>query len=380
MQTLAPHSSVNLAAPIGMLLRPIHPVEIDSTIERAARRFREEGVGVLPVSDHGEYAGCLRQSDLLIAISDGIDLFEPVSKIMGVGGIVVRPSQTGAEALRLLYDSGEPALIVIDATARVLGLVTPVELTRISEGELTPRPIGGMATPFGVYLTNGSISGGAPKWALIFTGMLLFGLFFAANAVSVSISPFLQRWGIVGGSADLVLSILTFGLFMIGLRSIPLAGTHAAEHMTVHAIEREEPLVPEVVARMPRVHPRCGTNIAAGATLFLGIMGSDLVRDQELRLMLAAFVTLIFWQPLGSLLQYYVTTKKPTRSQIESGIRAGKDLIEKYRATGSGTPSILGRLWNSGLPEVILGSLAIQIVIMGIYFALGKPGWLGVYL
>lgn len=96
--------------------------------------------------------------------------------------------------------------------------------------------------------------------------------------------------------------------------------------------------------------------------------------------MLAALITLIFWQPLGSFLQYYVTTKPPNRKQIESGIAAGNDLLDKYRSSGSSSTSILGRLWNSGLPEVILGSLAIQLLIMGIYSALGKPGWLGVYL
>jgi uncharacterized protein YqhQ len=41
--------------------------------------------------------------------------------------------------------------------------------------------------------------------------------------------------------------------------------------MVVHAIERGEPLVLEVVRRMPRVHPRCGTNLVAGIALFLGL-------------------------------------------------------------------------------------------------------------
>jgi uncharacterized protein YqhQ len=35
----------------------------------------------------------------------------------------------------------------------------------------------------------------------------------------------------------------------------------------VHAIERGEPLLAESVRAMPRVHPRCGTNIVAAAFL-----------------------------------------------------------------------------------------------------------------
>lgn len=381
MQTLMSSTfQRRLSMPIGALLRPLDPLDIHASIESAARVFRETGSGVLPIADRGEYAGRLRQSDLLEALARGVDPLQPVESIAASGGVAVQPYQSGADALRLLNDTGEPGIVVIDSYARVLGIISPADLFSDGHVALKPRSVGGMATPFGVYLTNGSVSGGAPKWALILTGMLLFGLFFTANAITVLISPWVTHLGLSNGTVDLILSILTFALFMLGLRTIPLAGTHAAEHMTVHAIERDEPLVPSVVARMPRVHPRCGTNIAAGATLFLGIMGSDLVHDQELRLMLAALITLIFWQPLGSFLQYYVTTKPPNRKQIESGIAAGNDLLDKYRSSGSSSTSILGRLWNSGLPEVILGSLAIQLLIMGIYSALGKPGWLGVYL
>ncbi|MER3495923.1 MAG: hypothetical protein C4320_03425, partial [Armatimonadota bacterium] len=60
-------------------------------------------------------------------------------------------------------------------------------------------------------------------------------------------------------------------MFVILFRLLPLAGTHAAEHMAVNALERGEPLDPEVVARMPRTHIRCGTNLAVGAGLFFGI-------------------------------------------------------------------------------------------------------------
>ena len=44
------------------------------------------------------------------------------------------------------------------------------------------------------------------------------------------------------------------------MRLLPIAGYHAAEHQSVHAMEQGEPLIPQVVKRMPRVHPRCGTS------------------------------------------------------------------------------------------------------------------------
>src|SRR5690606_35007100 len=118
-------------------------------------------------------------------------------------------------------------------------------------------------------------------------------------------------------------------VFLAGLRFAPLAGIHAAEHKVVHAIERGEELIPSVVKRMPRVHPRCGTNLAVGAMVFLGIMSWEAIGEVELRLLAALLVTVIVWRPLGTLMQYYVTTREPNEKQIAMGIRSGKALLEK---------------------------------------------------
>ena len=48
------------------------------------------------------------------------------------------------------------------------------------------------------------------------------------------------------------LNLLALTLFLLLMRVSRLAGYHAAEHQTVHAMERNETLVPEIVCRMPR--------------------------------------------------------------------------------------------------------------------------------
>jgi uncharacterized protein YqhQ len=140
------------------------------------------------------------------------------------------------------------------------------------------------------------------------------------------------------------------------MRLIPLSGIHAAEHKVVHAIERGEELLPSTVSRMPRVHPRCGTNLAIGASLFIGLGTMELPIGSALKLMIAGVATLLLWRPLGNAMQFYVTTKTPTDKHLAMGIRSGKELLAKYATDGSRRVSVFQRIVNSGMIHVIVGS------------------------
>ncbi|RYG88266.1 DUF1385 domain-containing protein [bacterium] len=168
-------------------------------------------------------------------------------------------------------------------------------------------------------------------------------------------------------AADLGLQFLPILLFVVLFRLTPLAGIHAAEHMAVNAIERSEPLVPEIVARMPRVHIRCGTNLAVGASLFMGISTTPWGAPYEIRVVVALLATLFLWKPLGTWAQLYVTTRRPNARQIESGIRAGRSLLETYARSGRVQPSIPSRIWNSGLLHVMTGSF----LMFGVVYLIG---------
>jgi uncharacterized protein YqhQ len=156
--------------------------------------------------------------------------------------------------------------------------------------------------------------------------------------------------------------VLTMVLFLLGMRLAPLSGTHGAEHQVVHAIERGEELTPEVVRRMPRVHPRCGTNLAAGATIFLAIIELPWPSNEEWRLILAALAMYIFWRPVGSILQFYATTKRPSDRQLAGGIRAAEELLDRHATSKIAMPSVARRLWNSGLVYVMAGSSLCAVV------------------
>jgi CBS domain-containing protein len=344
-----------LAERLGSLMREVDVIGPHDSLGRAARILRESPFGVAVYMGASGIEGVITEAGILEAISASGDPNRPASEAIAADFAAISPMATGFEALRLFREMGPRELIVVDPDGRPIGVVTPTDLISKPQEPVWPGLVGGMATPFGIYLTNGAIRAGAGDFALIVTGMLLFTLFFGCSVASESLL------GTMGGRIpDSLLEPISYGLptlmFLVGIRLLPLAGIHAAEHQVVHAIERGEPLVPEVVARMPRVHPRCGTNLATGLGLFFAISKSPWIPVEELRVLLGIVVSLVLWRPLGNFVQQFITTRKANRRQLQLGIDAGSELLEKFRTTRIVSVSPWRRLWASGMLHIIAGS------------------------
>ncbi|MBS1707951.1 MAG: DUF1385 domain-containing protein [Armatimonadetes bacterium] len=363
-----------LGMPAGALARPVDAVESSVSIRAAARHMAECGLLACPVVADGLYLGTLRQSDLTKSLAEGIDLDTPVDNIVRHDVPTVRPYETGAEALRRLSESGEPVVVVLDDGGRVVGLLTAARLFSPPRQRNRPKMVGGMATPVGVYLTSGSTSGGAPWWGLVLSGALMACLLLVAQAGATGAGLLVPLRLQAHPAVDGALNALTFFLFMGLLRAMPLAGTHAAEHMTVHAIERGEDLVPEVVRRMPRVHPRCGTNYMAGLTIFMAVaFGPTGKLRGEVSILLGLLAMFLFWKPVGSFLQYWFTTRPPTDAQIASGIKAGQELLNNYEKAPNHVASPWRRLVYSGIFYVVMGGWAASMLVYWIERVLRVP-------
>jgi len=132
---------------------------------------------------------------------------------------------------------------------------------------------------------------------------------------------------------------------------------HGAEHMTIHALEHDDPLTIEHIRRYPTAHPRCGTeflvvfvivsilafSLLAGQSLLVSVVGRILlipviaaVSYELLRLgaryRAHAVVRWIF-EP-GIWLQL-ITTKQPDDDMIEVAVAS---LREALRANGEEAP------------------------------------------
>lgn len=378
----------SLYAPVGSLMRPSTRVAPEDTLERAASELRRNGGTLVPVIQDDILVGVVTDTSLAIAMAEGRSHLDP-ARDATVNAVTIAPYATGAEALRRLADENGLPLVVVDDMGRLMGLISAVDLYPRRHAPPRPTTVGGMATPFGVYLTNGEIGAGAKGWPLVTTGATLFLLLFASQEIVTYGLDFGIKQGAAWLDSDLIATVLTGLLFLTGMRLIPLAGTHGAEHQVVHAIERGEELTPEVVRRMPRVHPRCGTNLMAGAVIFTGIayaswekglhlgpLSLDGIReDNQLKFLVAVIVTFFSWRPVGSFLQQYVTTRPPSDRQIAKGIEAGNELLTRFATAKMAKPTIPRRLWNSGLFHVITGStltaIALELVFRLFHIELG---------
>ena len=339
-------------------MRPVDALQIETSLERGAALLRESTLELLPVQHNGALAGVLTQRTLAQALARGCDPADSVEVALSDDFQTIGAHATGAEALRLMNEGNHTSLLVV-GDGHVLGIASASDLYPKRKSWPKPPSVGGMATPFGVYLTTGGIGAGVSPWALVSTGMVMGSLLLAGTVVMLVAQHYLDR----SNRLDLLWSVLPGLFFLVGLRLLPMSGIHAAEHKVVHAIERGESLDPEVVARMPRVHPRCGTNIAAGAMIFFGVSQYPWIADPETRFVVAALLALFFWRWLGSGLQWLLTTRPPNRRQIEMGVKSGRELLDKYRYHRGGSPNPFVRLWNSGLLHVIAGFAICSLLV-----------------
>lgn len=304
------------------------------------------------------------------------------------------PADSAADVSALFDRVGRDSVPVLESRERpfYLGMVARTDLLRDLHRPFMPPQIGGMATPLGVYLTTGSVSGGVGTLALAATGFLTFLLHATGLALLTGVGYALHRYApeVERAVASLprplaeslpatLFTVAVTALFLFLLRQTPLAGYHAAEHQVVHAIERGEPLLPETVRSMPRVHPRCSTNLVAGLLLFY-VTGSALSRSLESEAyLIGAFVAFLWWRPVGSFLQQYATTRPASDKEIASGIRAAHDLfaaLDSPLATAAPKPvspiqAKFRRIWQAGFLQIFLGSgAAIALLwILGLAFA-----------
>jgi CBS domain-containing protein len=339
---------------VGQLMRSIDTVDTFDSLIQTSVRLRDNGIDLIPVVKDGKFVGVVTEASLAKAIASKFDWTGPATTAM-VDAPTLTAEMTGTEALRILASSGLSAMTVVDRGGQVMGVLSATCFSPVGGTENRPMMVGGMATPFGVYLTNGVVGAGARGFPLVLTGFVLFILLLTAQVATKTFETHYAE------QIPLAIRPITFALiptllFFLLMRLIPLSGTHGAEHQVVHAIERGEPLVPEIVTRMPRVHPRCGTNVAVGASVFLAITQVPWIASQEIRVAVGLLATLFLWQPIGNFLQAYVTTRKPSFKQLHSGISAGKELIAKAATVKNTKPNLVVKLYSSGMLHVMFGS------------------------
>jgi uncharacterized protein YqhQ len=139
---------------------------------------------------------------------------------------------------------------------------------------------------------------------------------------------------------------------------------HGAEHMTIHALEHNDPLTVDEIRKYPTAHPRCGTEFLVVVILLSILLFGFLGRDNPVvmvggRILLIPVIAAVGYEILrfgakhranplvkalmapGILVQM-ITTKQPSDDQIEVAIVSMEQALE---ADGEQVPT------GSELPE-----------------------------
>src|SRR4051794_3917976 len=237
----------------------------------------------------------------------------------------------------------------------VRGLVVLYETLIVGTRWLV-RSAGLQAADEGVELGKGSIA--------LMLGLTLIagvGIFFLLPLFIASVTTANVENGFV---QHLVEGLIRVGIFLGYLLLIAQAPDirrvfqyHGAEHMTIHALEHEDPLVVDNIRKYPTAHPRCGTEFLV-VVIALSIVAFSLVGRQEPIVMILsrillipviaavgyeilrwgarhrgnAIVRVIMWP--GILVQK-ITTRQPTDDMIEVAIVS---MEEALKADGEALP------------------------------------------
>lgn len=219
-----------------------------------------------------------------------------------------------------------------------------------------------------------AMGGGTIAATMIFTLGLSIGLFvllplvIARAATGTVLAGALASLGIEGtllallqNLIEAIVQIFLFvGYLLLVSRSGEIARVfryHGAEHMTIHALEHNDPLTLAEVRKYPTAHPRCGTEflvvfIIVSIILFNLFTGQDLIVSVIGRIVLIPVIAAVSyeilrwgarhresravrWLFLPGIWLQAITTKQPDDGMIEIAIAA---MQEALAANGETAP------------------------------------------
>ncbi|MGI6296176.1 MAG: DUF1385 domain-containing protein [Armatimonadota bacterium] len=367
------------------LIKPPRVVDASESVRRAAGIIYSSEASRILVTKNGGVAGGISEQNIAAYIASAKDpeaaLDAPVENLVEPYPVFISPSVPKTDAARIFSEAGVDMLPVVDNFGGLRGVLYRSDLIALMTRNLRPPTVGGLATPLGVYLTNGTVSGGVGSAGLFLTGLSMGFMLIISKIVGERLMLMLQH--LLSHKLPALMKLYSaYGVYSIGsavisvafllalLKLSPLAGYHGAEHMTVHAIEAGDDLTPEAVRKYGRVHPRCGTNLLGAAAIFILITSQF---SGEIAVMLAIAVVLLGRNAIGSWMQRVFTTKEPSDSQLASGIAAGNELLKRFMSRPNEVLTGFPRIWKMGFLQSAAGMTTVLAVVYVIERLTHKP-------
>jgi uncharacterized protein YqhQ len=200
---------------------------------------------------------------------------------------------------------------------------------------------------------EGSVSSGGNAVVIVVALVVALGFFVGIPYLATQAARQLIESSLLLNVAEGLLRLVLFLGYLGAISFMPdirrVFAYHGAEHMTIHAFEHGEDLVPARIEPYPTAHPRCGTAfllfvVVVAIALFAFVPRSNLVLDLVVRLALIVPVASISYEVLrfgaahegnpvmrlfvapGLLLQR-ITTRRPDSAMIEVAVASLQDAI-----------------------------------------------------
>jgi len=326
--------------------------------------FKTAEIDTLPVIDTtGKIVGIVSEYDLAQILPEWSFEEESYRYDVKVADIMTKNVWTEMEntnvkeILSSIHQLHTRVIPIVDEYRRYTGKsITRQALIGFLTRMVKPRSIGGLATPIGIYMTDGKHQAGPGNIGLVLTGFTLGGIIIFVEILTGYV--FRGRH-----LPEILIIFVQLTLFILILRLTPLVRYHAAEHQTIHAIEKGLPLTSETVRMQPRPHKRCGTNIMV---LLFGIQLVLLVSFEFVKMPFVQFIILITgflfvftnWRNIGMWIQEFFTTRRASLNQIENGIKVGEEILRKHKEdTSPDSPGFFLKLWSMGFIQVLASFL-----------------------
>lgn len=337
--------------------------------------FHFAGIDTLPVIDkEGLIVGIVSEFDLAkVAKELSFDKNSYQSKLT-VENIMTKDVwvETEGSDISHLFDKLEHMhvrfLPIVDEAGFYTGkCVTRTKLINFLTKKIKPRTISGVATPIGIYLSDGLHQVGAKNLGLILNGAIFASFFFVADFLTAGIQN------------EFISSISKLFMFLLFFQITPLSQIHASEHKVINAIEKGLPLDVQTVQRQSRIHARCGTSLLV---LFLGIafvfyITNILAPKIWLIRFAISFLLLIglfsYWKQIGYKIQAFFTTREPTDKQVERAIKVGTDLLNTSKIEAQDKNiNLLTLIYTSGTLQIVISFLVFMNILSLLLYSMIK--------
>ena len=168
-------------------------------------------------------------------------------------------------------------------------------------------------------------------WATAFASLALIAVIFFAGPLLLADwleSMVHNHWLVILIEGAIRLGVVVGYMAAIGL--LPdvrrIYAYHGAEHKTIHALEKGDPLEPRAVQRYSTAHVRCGTSflltVVVVSIVVFGLVGDP---DLWLRVVSRVVVTRVVMWP--NLVLQSLTTRQPDDTQVEVAISALQEVL-----------------------------------------------------